>query len=135
MWMLTRMPLLIGTANAGFLEKMIEAFLPEITALLEIIGIIVIVIGAIKAFIHYLISITTDREYSIKIELGNALALSLEFKMGAEILKTVLIRDMNEIYILGAIILLRAVLSLLIHFEIKAEREHGNREEASPNNY
>lgn len=116
-------------------EQLIHDLLPEITALLEIIGIIVITAGAFKAFIHYGISFITDRHYPIKIELGNALALGLEFKMGAEILKTVLIRDMNEIYILGAIILLRAVLSLLIHYEIKAEREHGNSTKASPNNY
>ena len=39
--------------------------------------------------------------------------------MGAEILKTVLIRDMNEIWILGSIIVLRALLSFLIHYEMK----------------
>lgn len=39
--------------------------------------------------------------------------------MGAEILKTVLIRDMQEIWMLGAIIILRALLSLLIHFEMR----------------
>ena len=55
--------------------------------------------------------------------------------MGAEILKTVLVRSLNEILILGAIILLRALLSLMIHFEIKAEQQHGSPEEASPNNY
>ena len=41
--------------------------------------------------------------------------------MGAEILKTVLIRDMNEILILGSIIVLRALLSFLIHYEMKHE--------------
>ncbi|MEG0289840.1 MAG: DUF1622 domain-containing protein [Erysipelotrichaceae bacterium] len=117
------------------LEKIIVTTLPEITALLEIIGIIVITTGAIKAFIHYVESVIKDKHYAIKIELGNALALGLEFKMGAEILKTVLIRDMNEIYILGAIILLRAILSLLIHFEIKAEKLNGDDHHASPNNY
>ena len=39
--------------------------------------------------------------------------------MGAEILKTVLIRDIKEILILGSIIVLRALLSFLIHFELK----------------
>ena len=39
--------------------------------------------------------------------------------MAAEILKTVLVHDMSELMVLGAVILLRAVLSLLIHFEMK----------------
>ena len=47
------------------------------------------------------------------------LALSLEFKMAAEILKTVLVRDMTELMVLGAVIILRALLSFLIHFEMK----------------
>lgn len=117
------------------LEHIIETFLPEIVSMLEIIGIIIITMGSLKAFYFYLKSIITDHRFPIKIELANALALGLEFKMGAEILKTVLIRDMSEIFILGAIILLRALLSLLIHFEIKAERHNGEGEEASINNY
>ena len=55
--------------------------------------------------------------------------------MGAEILKTVLVRNFEEIYVLGAIILLRALLSLMIHFEIKAEKERDTHSEASANNY
>ena len=39
--------------------------------------------------------------------------------MAAEILKTVLVRDLNELIVLGAVVLLRALLSLLIHFEMK----------------
>ena len=42
--------------------------------------------------------------------------------MAAEILKTVLVRDLNELLVLGAVILLRALLSLLIHLEMRAGR-------------
>jgi uncharacterized membrane protein len=59
------------------------------------------------------------KAYPVKQELATSLALALEFKMGAEILKTVLIRDVQEIWILGFIIALRALLSLLIHFELR----------------
>ena len=45
--------------------------------------------------------------------------MGLEFKMAAEILKTVLVQEMSELYVLGAVILLRALLSVLIHFEMK----------------
>lgn len=117
------------------LEHLIAFALPEIVSLLEIIGIVVITFGCVKAFYHYVKAIFSKLRYPIRIELANALALGLEFKMGAEILKTVLVRNMSEIFILGAIILLRALLSLMIHFEIKTEQEHGSAKEASPNNY
>lgn len=116
------------------LEHYIELFLPEIVSLLEIMGIIVIAVGCLKAFYHYMKAYLTNRQYPLRIELANALALGLEFKMGAEILKTVLVRSMSEIMILGAIILLRALLSLMIHFEIKAEKSHSG-EIQSPNDY
>ena len=41
--------------------------------------------------------------------------------MAAEILKTVLIHNLDELIILGAVILLRALLSLLIHVEMKSQ--------------
>ena len=43
--------------------------------------------------------------------------------MAAEILKTVLVRNLQELVILGAVILLRALLSLLIHIEMKNDEE------------
>jgi len=53
--------------------------------------------------------------------LGTSLELGLEYKMGAEIIKTLLIRDMSEIWILASVIVLRAMLFVLIHFEMRAE--------------
>ena len=92
--------------------------------LLEIIGITVIVVGAIRTIVLMYINEKhkndpNAKHYNIKINLANALALGLEFKMGAEIIKTVIIREVSELLILGAIILLRAILAILIHWEIK----------------
>ena len=103
------------------LEHLIEAVLPELIRLLELTGTVVILIGSGKSFLIFLRSILWPGEYRIKAELGRALELGLEYKMGAEILKTVLVRDMGEIWILGSIILLRGVLSILLHFEMKEE--------------
>lgn len=47
--------------------------------------------------------------------------MALEFKLGGEILRTVVVRDLKEIALVGAIILLRAALTFLIHWEIKNE--------------
>ncbi|MBR1417718.1 MAG: DUF1622 domain-containing protein, partial [Synergistaceae bacterium] len=49
------------------------------------------------------------------------IALALEFKLGGEVLRTVIVREWSELVILGAVILLRGALTFLIHWEIKTE--------------
>ena len=58
----------------------------------------------------------------IKLRLAEGLALGLEFKLGGEILRTVIVRDLSEIIQVAAIIALRAALTFLIHWEIKNEK-------------
>ena len=103
--------------SVAFFEHIVQIIVPEITGIIELMGIIVIIVGSIKSFYMYGRSILKHVHYPIKLSLGNSLALGLEFKMGAEILKTVTIRTIDEIMILGAIIVLRALLSVLIHYE------------------
>ena len=101
----------------------------EVSALtLEFIGVIIIVIGSIKALIHLGNSLIKHRAINIVIELGKTLALALEFKMGAEIIKTVIVHDLTELAVLGIVILIRALLAFLIHWEMKAEKEDAKEE-------
>ena len=101
------------------LDNLIHEILSVLIPLCELIGITVVAISAIGAFIKYLVWLFTHKKMHIKYKLAGGLALSLEFKMAAEILKTVLIHDLSELVILGIVIALRAVLAVLIHFEMK----------------
>ena len=94
---------------------------------LELIGILIIVIGSVRAIVRLFDCLIKRRPFHVVVDLGKALALSLEFKMGAEIIKTVVIHNLEELAILGVVILIRALLSFIIHWEIRAE-EKGNRE-------
>ena len=60
---------------------------------------------------------------SIRLELAQGIALALEFKMGGEVLRTVIVREWSELLILGAIIVLRGILTFIIHWEIKNEKK------------
>ena len=104
------------------LDQLVEKSLEIIIPVLELMGIFVVVISAVVAFGKYLISLVTHQQGRVKLALAEGLALSLEFKMGAEILKTVQVREMNELLVLGAVILLRALLSFLIHTEMEREK-------------
>ena len=61
--------------------------------------------------------------YETKLTLAKGLAMGLEFKLGSEILRTVIVRDWHEIGTVAGIIALRAALTFLIHWEIKEEEK------------
>ena len=91
---------------------------------LELIGIAIIIVGSVVALTRILSHLKNTQSVNVVVGLGKALALALEFKMGAEIVKTVIIRDLKELVILAFVIALRAVLAVLIHWEIKNEEKH-----------
>ena len=88
------------------------------TLLLEFFGICILVLTAVKSFIFWI-----KKDDSIRLMLAQGIALALEFKLGGEVLRTVVVREWAELGILGAIILLRATLTFLIHWEIKNEKK------------
>ncbi len=90
--------------------------------LVESAGIFVVLLTAVKGVIGYF-----KRDPHLRLRLAQGIALGLEFKMGGEVLRTVIVRDWNELAILGAIILLRCLLTLLLHWEIKHEEERYER--------
>ena len=100
------------------LHHIIEAVLPVIISILEIIGIFIVVCTAVHEFWEYIQNTFMKKNLDIQTNLAEGLATALEFKLAAEILKTVLSQSMEELYILGAVLLLRALMSVLIHFEM-----------------
>jgi len=90
---------------------------------LELIGIIIIIVGSIRALVRIFQCIKKRSPFHVVVDLGKALSLALEFKMGAEIINTVVIHNLEELSILGVVILIRALLAFIIHREIKTEQK------------
>lgn len=65
-----------------------------------------------------------------RLTLAKGMSLGLEFKLGSEILRTVVVREFTELLIVAGIIVLRAALTFLIHWEIKNEEAHSEPESA-----
>lgn len=84
--------------------------------LFEFMGVAVLIAAGIRGIWNYL-----RRDPLTRLKLAKGMAMGLEFKLGSEILRTVVVRQMSEILIVGAIIVLRAALTFLIHWEIKNE--------------
>lgn len=118
--------------SAEFLDIILEGVIAYLVPILELIGVFIVAYGTIKSFIKFIRSGLHSDDTRLKLDLAETLALSLEFKMAGEILKTVVSHTIEELSILGAVIILRALLTFLIHWEIKMERqtEHDDREHA-----
>lgn len=101
----------------------LEALVNLAVVLLEFIGVGVIVVAALQGICNYV-----RRDPLTRLKLAKGMAMGLEFKLGSEILRTVVVRQFSEIAIVGAIILLRAALTFLIHWEIKNEEAQMEQE-------
>jgi len=111
---------MLDSVIAGY--KDILYILAEFAACtLELIGIIIIVIGSGRALVRLIQCLVKKYPFHVVVDLGKALSLALEFKMGAEIIKTVVIHNLEELAILGVVILIRALLAFIIHWEMRIE--------------
>ncbi|SET63429.1 Uncharacterized membrane protein [Natronincola peptidivorans] len=102
-------------------EHLLEVTVIFVIFVLEFIGIFIIGYSCLRGFIQYIGERLKFNDTCIKIEIAKGLALGLEFKLGGEILRTILVRTMDEIKVLGTIIILRVILTYVIHWEISSE--------------
>ena len=84
---------------------------------LETIGVGVILFAGIRGIIEYI----RHRTWA-QLRLASAMAFALEFKLGGEILRTLLVRELEEILIVACIIALRGVLNFMIHRDIHEQQ-------------
>ena len=97
--------------------------------LLECAGVELLLATAVKSMIG-----CVKREPHIRLYLAQGISLALEFKLGGEVLRTLVVREMSELLTLGLVILIRGALTLILHWEIKTEeaRIGGTAERGTP---
>ena len=87
---------------------------------MEAIGAVIIIWTAIRCIADMT---GKKRDENFRIALAKGISLALEFKMGGEVLRTVLARDFVDLGIIGCLIALRAAMAILLHWEIKNEQK------------
>jgi uncharacterized membrane protein len=80
------------------LDWLLENLVQICTVVLELFGIIVLVSTAVSCFVQWI----RNKRQLIRLNLAQGIALALEFKMGGEVLRTVVVREWSELGILGA---------------------------------
>lgn len=99
-----------------YLNNLLEYIVEVGILLFEFVGVGFIIITCIVSLYKCIV-----RKPDTRIYLAKGFAMGLEFKLGSEILRTVVVREWKEIAIVAGIIALRAALTFLIHWEIKQE--------------
>ncbi len=86
--------------------------------IIELAGTAVIMTTMVRAFIGFL-----KKNEHTRIQLAQGIMLGLEFKIGSEVLRSVIVTNWEELGKLGAIILLRTLLTFLLHWEVSEEEK------------
>ena len=99
-------------------ERYFEQIVEWAVLLCEVIGVVIIVLTAVRGAIAWI-----RKKENARLIAAEGIAIALTFKMGGEVLRTVIVREWQELLILGAIVLLRVIMALIIHFEIRSEHQ------------
>ena len=94
------------------MEGFLETAVPMISGLAEIIGLFIIVTSLVKATYHYV--------------------RATFFLMSAEIAKTFLLQNLESVVPLAATFALRAMMSLMLHWEMEGGHRSGRKKEETP---
>ncbi len=85
--------------------------------LFETLGVVILLVTAVKA----LLCLLKSRSQS-KLEMAEGISLALSFLLGSEVLKTIVAPSWSDIGMTCAVLVMRAGMAVLIHWESKHEQ-------------
>ena len=115
---------------AEFIEIM-EMILENVAEIAEVVfavvGVLIILVNFFKGLYYYL-----KNDKRSKFVLAEGYTMGLEFLMAGEIIHTVIAKDLSSVIFVGAVVVVRVALTLLLHWEVQCEKkeEKEEREEA-----
>jgi uncharacterized membrane protein len=91
---------------------------------IEAVGVLVVVIGSTLSSVTFIRSYRQLPEgvayYTYRRQLGRSIILGLEFLIAGDIIRTVIVADtLENVAVLGIIILMRTFLSVTLHLEVE----------------
>ena len=113
---------------------MLTQFLSLLATIISVISLLIVTYGALIAILSFILNelkritgtYTPTNIRQLRAVFGTYLLLGLEFLIASDILKTVLEPTMNELIILGGIVVVRTILSVFLNKEIKELETENN---------
>lgn len=125
------MNVLAATEPAGVAEITLEAC--HIAAgVIGLIGVLVIVYGVVRGTVQFVraeaAGSPTHTRHRLRQDLGFYLLLGLEFLIAADVIETLTAPDLEHLLALGAVVLIRTVISFSLNWELA----HHEKQTAPP---
>ena len=102
------------------MEEILHAIVRYGILVVEAVGVVVMLVGTFRA----LVRLFTDRGGSRRI-MAEGVTTALSFLLGGELLKTLIAPDWRDLGMTCAILLMRAAMAVLLHWEGKHENHEG----------
>lgn len=97
-----------------------------LAAVIAAAGVVVIAYGVVRTAIAFIKTELAGSPMSgrreLRLNLGYYLLLGLEILVAADVIETLLAPDLDHVLVLGAIVLIRTVISFSLNWELKQER-------------
>ena len=100
------------------IESVFEDIVRFCILLIELAGVGVILSSMVRGVIDFI-----RKRDETSIRLARGIMLGLEFKIGSEVLRSVIVTGWSELGKLAAIIALRCLITMLLHWEITVEEK------------
>lgn len=105
-------------------------FVPPVAGIIELLGLFIIILSVLKSFgklifVEKFNFILAEKD----LVLNSGLSTALEFFLAAEVLKTLIADSTDKLIQLGALVIIRIVITLIIHWEMKQKVAHEILEE------
>ena len=92
----------------------------------ELLALLLIVFAGIKGIINYI-----KKDENTSLVLLHDFSIGLSFLLGGEILNTVIItHSLQELVLVGGLIVIRVVITVLIHWELTQDKKEKEKEKA-----
>ena len=106
---------------------MLLTFLNTLATIISVISLLIVTYGVLVGFVAFLRNeikrfngtYTINNLRQLRADFGSYLLLGLEFLIASDILKTVVDPTLDELAILGGVVVVRTVLSVFLNKEIK----------------
>lgn len=102
------------------IEKVLHTLAEIGVPLLELVGVVIILITAAVSLFKVI-----KKDHGVHVSMPAGFAQGLEFMLGAEILKVVLVKNWADLGHLAAAIAIHAALTFLLQYEVRnAKKDH-----------
>lgn len=99
---------------ADILHKVV----PPVVEVIELLGVAIIILGVLKAVYHLFLNKFNFRNEDLIVEIASSLSLALEFILAAEILMTLVVGDLQQLLLLGVLLILRIIITFVLAWEL-----------------